>query len=182
MAEFTLTPGFLPANLGVLHLVSVVYPSCSGQGPWGPTEPTAGVTGQLEKSLDHRAWCEDSGFPGSAQSPLGLWSLGTKRAHGSCVPLQVRGFRKEFSHTRGWPGQRNLWASQGCFFMQSGPCSWPCGWGLWRPLRHGGYGPPLHPWVCSWHAAPGEERMCVMLHHHLHYLLFWHSPFFLMDF
>lgn len=124
------------------------------------------------------AWCEDSGFLGSAQSPLGWWSLGTKRYHGSCVPLQVRGFRKEFSHTHGWPGQRNLWAPQGCFFMQTGPCSLPCGWGLWRPLRHGGHGPPLHPWVCSWHAAPGEERMCVMLHRHLHYLLFWHSAFF----
>lgn len=127
------------------------------------------------------AWCEDSGFLGSAVSSW-LVVPGTKRACGSCVPLQVRGFRKEFSHTRGWPGQRNLWAPQGCFFVQSGPCSWPWGWGLWRPWDMLGMGPH-----CTHECVRGmphlERKECVWCFIIISITYFPDTAlFFLMDF
>ena len=113
---------------------------CSGEGTVGE-----------EPWPQSSAWCEDSGFLGSAQSPLGWWSLGTKRLVALGYPFKLEGsgrssptlvdgqVRESFEHPRAasWCNQDHahgpaFGASEGLWDMvDTGPqCPHECACGM----------------------------------------------------
>ena len=145
-----LTPGLLPAKLGVFHEgVSLVLRAGSLRAGWAHCSGE-GTVGE-EPWPQSSAWCKDSGFLGSAQSPLGWWSLGTKRLVALGYPFKLEGsgrssptlvdgqVRESFEHPRtaSWCNQDHAHgpaagASEGLWDMVgTGPhCPHECACGM----------------------------------------------------